>query len=74
MPRLDARASKSARPICSGWLGQEYWRLRGDGVEVSRSESYGVLQEALRNRAQWVDQGDGIEVWLRENHWGMRDT
>jgi len=52
------------------WLGQEYWRLRGDAVEVSREQSYGILQEALRNYVRWVDQADGIEVWLPENHLG----
>ena len=52
------------------WLGQEYWRLRGDGVEVSREQSYSILQAALRNYARWVDQADGVEVWLPENHVG----
>lgn len=49
------------------WLGQEYWRLRGDGVEVSREQSYCILQEAPKNYARWVDQADGVEVRLPEN-------
>jgi hypothetical protein len=42
-----------------GSLGQEYWRLRGDGVEVSREQSYAILQEASRNYARWVARADG---------------
>jgi len=52
------------------WLGQEYWRLRGEGVEVSRAQGYRILQDALRNYARWVDQADGIEVRLSENELG----
>jgi hypothetical protein len=46
------------------WLGEEYWRVRGDALEVSREQSYGIFQEALVNYARWVNQVDGIEVWL----------
>jgi hypothetical protein len=56
--------------IVSSWLGTEYWRLRGDGVEVNRAQSYRILQEALRNYAQWVDQADGAELWSPENQVG----
>jgi hypothetical protein len=46
------------------WLGDEYRRLRRDAVELNREQSYGRLQEAQRNYGRWVDQADGIEVWL----------
>jgi hypothetical protein len=46
------------------WLGEEYWRVRGDALEVSREQSYGIFQEALVNYARWVSQADGIEVWV----------
>jgi hypothetical protein len=62
--QIDAASAKSV------WLGQEYWRLRGDGVEMNRKESYGILQAALRNYARWVDQADGVEVWLPANQVG----
>ena len=49
------------------WLGQEYRRLRWDAVELSREQSYGIFQDALRNYARWVEGAAGVEVWLPEN-------
>lgn len=60
----DARWCRVKDIIVSSWLGTEYWRLRGDGVQVSREQSYGILQDALRNFARWVESTQGIEVWL----------
>lgn len=60
----DARWCRVKDIIVSSWLGTEYWRLRGDAVEVSCEQSYGILQDALRNFARWVDQAEGVEVWL----------
>ena len=45
------------------WLGEEYWRLRGDAVGITKGQSYGILQDALRNYARWVSLARGIEVW-----------
>ena len=42
----------------------EHWRLCGDAVEISREQSYGILQEALANYARWVNQAHGIDIWL----------
>jgi len=37
------------------WLGQEYWRLRGGRVEVSRAQGYRILHDALRNQhGGWI--------------------
>jgi hypothetical protein len=45
------------------WLGSEYWRLRGDAMEVTREQSYGFLQEAQLNYTRWIQRVCGIEVW-----------
>ena len=50
--------------IVKSWLGEEYWRLRGDDMGLTREQSYGILQDALRNFARWVDNAQGIEVWV----------
>jgi hypothetical protein len=62
----DVRWCRVKDIVVSSWLGAEYWRLRGDAIEVSREESYGILQEALRNYARWVERAHGIEIWLPE--------
>jgi hypothetical protein len=38
-------------------------------AQVNQSRTTPV-QGALRNYARWVDQADGIEVWLPENQLG----
>jgi hypothetical protein len=48
------------------WLGEEYRRIRGGAVGITRSQSYQILQEALRKYARWVDQAVGVEWWLPE--------
>jgi hypothetical protein len=52
------------------WLGDEYRRIRAGAVGICRRKSYGILQEALRNYAVWVDRVYGIEVWLPQNNTG----
>ena len=52
------------------WLGNEYRRIRAGAAGISRRKSYGILQQALRNYALWVDGADGVEIWLPENHLG----
>jgi len=52
------------------WLGDEFRRLRGDAVPITKKESYAILQEALRKYARWVDEADGVEVWLAANPLG----
>lgn len=51
-------------------LGRNVGVFAGDGVEVSREERRGILQEALSNYARRVDQADGVEVRLPENRLG----
>jgi len=48
------------------WLGEEYRRIRGNVVGISREQSYSILQDALRNHTRWVDRADGVEVWVPE--------
>lgn len=45
------------------WLGEEYWRLRGDAMDITREQSYGILQDALKNYVRWVSLALGTEVW-----------
>ena len=45
------------------WLGNEYHRIRAGATGISRRQSDGILQEALRNYAQWVDSASGVEEW-----------
>jgi hypothetical protein len=45
------------------WLGDEYRRIRAGAVGISRRKSYGILQQALRNYALWVDGAYGVEIW-----------
>ena len=60
----DATWTRVNDIIVRSWLGEEYWRLRGDDEGLTRAQSYGILQEALQNFARWVDHAVGIEVWV----------
>ena len=59
----DATWTRVKDIIVRSWLGAEYWRLRGDDMELTRAQSYGILQKALMNFVWWVDHAAGIEVW-----------
>jgi len=45
------------------WLGDEYRRIRNGAEGITREQSYGILQDALRNFVRWTDRVKGIEVW-----------
>ena len=45
------------------WLGDENQRLRAGAVEITREQSYGILQDALRNYALWVDSASDVTFW-----------
>jgi len=49
--------------VVRSWLGDEYRRLRRGDVGLTREQSYGILQDALRNFARWVDNARGIKIW-----------
>jgi len=49
--------------IVRSWLGDEYRRLRGDANGITRGQSYGILQDAMRNFGRWLNRVKGIEVW-----------
>ena len=36
----------------------------GCAVGLTREQSYGILQDALRNFVRWVDNARGIEIWV----------
>jgi len=59
----DATWTRVKDIIVKSWLGEEYWRLRGHDMELSREQSYGILQDALRNYACWIDNAQGVEIW-----------
>ena len=60
----DARWTRVKDIVVRSWLGDEYRRLRRGDVGLSREQSYGILQDALRNFARWVDNAHGIETWI----------
>lgn len=45
------------------WLGDEYQRFRAGAVGITREQLYGILQDALRNYAVWVDSASGVTLW-----------
>lgn len=45
------------------WLGDEYRRLRKDVQNITRKQSYGLLQQALQNYAAWVNGVSGLSIW-----------
>jgi hypothetical protein len=59
-PRKQIGAAYGATRLA----GREYRWLFDDGVEVSREQSCRILQDALRNYARWVDQANGVEIWV----------
>src|SRR5258706_1616133 len=58
---FSLRCRHWAAIVVSSWLGTEYWRLRGDAVELSREQSYSILQDALRNYMLLVDNAQCIQ-------------
>jgi hypothetical protein len=45
------------------WLGDECRRLRANAEDITREQSCGIFQDAMRNFVRWVDRVKGIEVW-----------
>jgi len=55
------------------WLGEEYWRIRGDAKGITREQSYAILQDSLANYARWVSRAKGLEVWEPTAAAGVED-
>ena len=61
--RLAMPRGRGSKTLWSG-VGDEYRRLRRGDVGLTREQSYGILQDSLRNFPRWVDNARGIKIWM----------